>query len=225
VRIDEVAGIADDPLFSALTPAFIALGLYLIGVALWPRPTATSRALLLSMSVAFMAQYTWWRVRETLPPPAFSLEFTVGVGFLVTETAGATAALSILFLLRARDRSDDVDANAEWLASVAKYPSVDVLICSYNEERSILERTIVGALAMDYPNFRVWVLGDTRRDWLKILCARLGCRYVSRPDNKHAKASNINHALKLIASLPDRPEFISILDADFVPRQDFWSGR
>ena len=59
-----------------------------------------------------------------------------------------------------------------------------MLICSYNEEQTILERTIVGAQAMDYPNFRVWMLDDSRRDWLKALCARLGCRYVSRPDNR-----------------------------------------
>jgi cellulose synthase (UDP-forming) len=31
------------------------------------------------------------------------------------------------------------------------------LICSYNEEQAILERTIVGAQAMDYPSLRVWM--------------------------------------------------------------------
>ena len=96
-----------------------------------------------------------------------------------------------------------------------------MLICSYNEERTILERTIVGALAMDYPNFRVWMLDDSRRDWLKALCAELGCRYLSRSDNAHAKAGNINHALKRLAALPDPPEFVSILDADFVPTPRF----
>jgi cellulose synthase (UDP-forming) len=181
-----------------------------------------SRALMLSISVAFMAQYTWWRISETLPPPAFTIEYAIAIVFVAAETGGTlAAALSILFLSKTRDRSPDADANAEWLVRQAKYPSVDVLICSYNEERSILERTIVGALAMDYPNFRVWMLDDSRRDWLKILCARLGCRYVSRPDNKHAKAGNINHALDLLAELPDPPEFISILDADFVPTPRF----
>jgi cellulose synthase (UDP-forming) len=96
-----------------------------------------------------------------------------------------------------------------------------VLICSYNEDREILERTIVGALAMDYANFRVWMLDDSRRDWLKTLCSELGCHYLSRSDNAHAKAGNINHALKHIAALPDPPEFISILDADFVPTPHF----
>jgi len=212
----------DDPVLTALTPSFLTLGLYLIGVAVWPRPTARSRVLMLSVSVAFIAQYTWWRITETLPPPALTLEYAIAIGFLIAETGGAiSAALSILFLLRVRDRSTEADANAGWFEGQPEIPSVAVLICSYNEERLILERTIVGAQAMDYPNFRVLMLDDSRRDWLKALCARLGCQYVSRPDNRHAKAGNINHALKLLAALPDPPEFISILDADFVPAPHF----
>lgn len=212
----------DDPVLTALTPSFLTLGLYLIGVAVWPRPTARSRVLMLSVSVAFIAQYTWWRITETLPPPALTLEYAIAIGFLIAETGGAiSAALSIMFLLRVRDRSTEADANAGWFEGQPEIPSVAVLICSYNEERSILERTIVGAQAMDYPNFRVLMLDDSRRDWLKALCARLGCQYVSRPDNRHAKAGNINHALKLLAALPDPPEFISILDADFVPAPHF----
>ena len=148
-------------------------------------------------SFAMMAQYAWWRITETLPAPALTFEYALALVFLVAEMVGiVTAALSLLFLTRTRDRSPEADANAGWLASLARRPPIDVLICSYNEEREILERTIVGALAMDYPNFRVWMLDDSRRDWLKTLCAELGCRYLSRSDNAHAKAGNINHALE-----------------------------
>ena len=159
---------------------------------------------------------------QTLPAPALSFEYALALSFLIAEMLGiVTAALSLLFLTRTRDRSPDADANAGWLASLAECPPIDVLICSYNEDREILERTIVGALAMDYPSFRVWMLDDSRRDWVKTLCAELGCHYLSRSDNAHAKAGNINHALKQIAALPVRPEFVSILDADFVPTPHF----
>ena len=169
-----------------------------------------------------MTQYAWWRITQTLPAPAFSFEYALALVFLIAELVGiATAALSLLFLTRTRNRSPDADANAGWLASLDQPPSIDVLICSYNEEKEILERTIVGALGMDYPNFRVWMLDDSRRAWVKTLCAELGCRYLSRSDNAHAKAGNINHALKHIAALPDPPEFVSILDADFVPTPQF----
>ena len=155
-------------------------------------------------SLALTAQYAWWRITDTLPAPAYTFEYALALVFLVAELVGiVTAALSLLFLTRTRDRSPDADANAEWLSAQLQPPSIDVLICSYNEEREILERTIVGALGMDYPNFRVWMLDDSRRAWVRTLCDELGCRYLSRSDNAHAKAGNINHALKHIAGLPD----------------------
>jgi cellulose synthase (UDP-forming) len=95
------------------------------------------------------------------------------------------------------------------------------LICTYNEDRFILEQTIVGAMSLAYSNFRVWVCDDGRRDWLKQLCDEHGCGYITRSDNSHAKAGNINHALVHLYDLGNVAEFISILDADFVPRPDF----
>jgi len=106
-----------------------------------------------------------------------------------------------------------------WLLQAA--PLVDVLICTYNEERAILERTILGANGMSYPNLRVWVLDDGRREWLAELCAKKGCNYLTRPDNSHAKAGNINHAIRHLAGLPAPPDFIAVLDADFVPFSNF----
>ena len=172
----------------AARPALGALGLFFVCAAIWPKPVTTGRAVMVAGSLAFMAQYAWWRIIETLPAPAFNFEYASLV-FLAAELVGIlTAALSLMFLIRTRDRSPEADANADWLPSRAKPPSIDVLICSYNEEKEILERTIVGALGMDYPKFRVWILDDSRRDWVKTLCADLGCRYLSRSDNAHAKA-------------------------------------
>ena len=214
--------LVDDPVFIALTPALITFGLFLIAAAIWPKPTAASRPLMLAIGAALMANYAWWRVSQTLPSAAFTGEYAIALVFLFTETSGMiAAALSNFFLVRTRNRSADADANATWLEGQARYPPVDALICSYNEEQLILERTIVGALAMDYPNFRVWMLDDSRRDWVKEMCAKLGCRYVSRLDNRHAKAGNINNALEILADLPDPPAFVSILDADFVPTPRF----
>ena len=55
------------------------------------------------------------------------------------------------------------------LRRAAPPPLVDVFICTYNEEQAILERTIIGALSLDYPRYRVWVLDDGRRPWLQTL--------------------------------------------------------
>lgn len=212
----------DERWIDALTPSVIVVALSAIATAIAPRPTPASRAVILLISAGFMANYAWWRLTQTLPAARFSAEYAVGIIFLAFETAGTlAAALSLLFLTRSRDRSCDSDNNAQWLKDEAQDPQVDVLICSYNEEQAIVERTIVGAMAMDYANFRVFMLDDGRREWLKQLCARLECGYIARPTNEHAKAGNINYALKQLAALPDPPRFISILDADFVPAPRF----
>lgn len=44
----------------------------------------------------------------------------------------------------------------------------------------------------------------------------MGVGYLARPDNAHAKAGNINHALTQTES-----EFVAIFDADFIPNRNF----
>ena len=76
-------------------------------------------------SFALMVQYAWWRITDTLPAPACTFEYGLALVFLTAELIGiVTAALSLLFLTRTRDRSPDADANAEWL-SVAGRTSFD----------------------------------------------------------------------------------------------------
>ncbi len=58
---------------------------------------------------------------------------------------------------------------------------------------------------------------------MKKLCAKKGCHYLARSDNSHAKAGNINNALRHLAGLTSPPEFIAVLDADFVPFVNFLS--
>jgi cellulose synthase (UDP-forming) len=76
-------------------------------------------------------------------------------------------------------------------------------------------------MSMSYANYRVWICDDGRRDWLRELCNEHGCGYITRGDNAHAKAGNINNALVYLHDLGEPPDFISILDADFVPKPDF----
>ena len=95
-------------------------------------------------------------------------------------------------------------------------PSVDLYIPTYNESLEVLEKTITGALCLDYANFKIWVLDDGRRPWLKAFCEAKGVGYLTRPDNAHAKAGNINHALTKTSA-----DFVAIFDADFIPQRNF----
>jgi cellulose synthase (UDP-forming) len=186
------------------------------------RSSTMARSLMAGISFVLLVRYFVWRVTQTLPPPGFTADCFVGYPFVLAEAGSLVAVcLSLLFLSRTIDRSVEVTAAVRKGAGAAPAPLIDVFICTYNEERAILERTIIGATGLEYGNYRVWILDDGRRLWLKRLTEDLGCRYLTRPDNHHAKAGNINHALQHVAELRERPEFISILDADFVPMPDF----
>jgi cellulose synthase (UDP-forming) len=125
-------------------------------------------------------------------------------------------ALAMIFLRRG-DHSAAADAGEARFRSLPAeaFPAVDVFIPTYNEPLEVLERTILCAKAMDWPNLNVWVLDDGRRDWLRQWSERHQVGYLTRPDNKGAKAGNINHALS-VTSAP----FILVLDADFVPQRN-----
>ncbi|MFM7514218.1 MAG: glycosyltransferase, partial [Cyanobium sp.] len=61
-------------------------------------------------------------------------------------------------------------------------------------------------------------LDDAARPELADLCLRLGCRYLSRTDGRHAKAGNLNHALPHL-----RGDLLLVFDADVVPQRHFLS--
>jgi cellulose synthase (UDP-forming) len=75
-------------------------------------------------------------------------------------------------------------------------PSVDVFVPTYNEPEYIVRRTVIGCQAMEYPNKTIYILDDTRRPFIKALAEELRCEYITRPDNTHAKAGNLNNALR-----------------------------
>ncbi len=93
--------------------------------------------------------------------------------------------------------------------------SVDVFVTTYNEPVSMVRRTLLGALAMDYPH-RTWLLDDGDRKEMRLLAHALGCRYLARGTNTDAKAGNLNHALMFSAG-----EFVAVFDADHVPGRHF----
>jgi len=189
----------------------------------WTRPDhPIVRPILIAATLLLTWHYLIWRLTDTLPAFGFSAEWFLGAAFFSAElltSIGAT--ITWIVLARTRSRSHDATENTQW--SAQQRPLVDVLICTYNESRAILERTIIGATAMDYPNYRVWVLDDGKREWLRELCEHKGCRYLRRADNSHAKAGNINNALRHLVALERQPDFIAVLDADFVPFSNFLS--
>jgi len=93
--------------------------------------------------------------------------------------------------------------------------TVDVLVPTYDEPVEVLRATLLGCRALRYPH-TTWLLDDGRRPELAELARELGARYLTRPDNRHAKAGNINHALGHLEG-----DLVAVLDADHVPLPHF----
>ena len=92
---------------------------------------------------------------------------------------------------------------------------LDVYITTYGEDLATIRRTITAALAM-HGKHTTYVLDDGKSDDVRALAAELGAEYIVREGNAGAKAGNINNALSVTTG-----EFYVVLDADFVPKEDF----
>ena len=92
---------------------------------------------------------------------------------------------------------------------------LDVYITTYGEDLATVRRTVTAALAM-HGKHNTYILDDGKSDEVRALAAELGAEYIVREGNKGAKAGNINNALTVTTG-----EYFVVLDADFVPKEDF----
>lgn len=208
------------PLPFVLAPLLFVIGLiYILGPAL-PIGRPWARWTIFAGVWSVVLRYLHWRLFETvLPADGGAVEVGwVWFCFAIEILALGDACILYLGFLRTTDRREEADRHEARLraAPAASLPSVDIFIPTYNEPFEVVEKTIVGALAIDYPNARVWVLDDGRRAWLKAFCDAKGAGYITRDNNAHAKAGNINHALTLTDA-----EYVAVFDADFIPQRNF----
>jgi len=201
-----------------VAPALIVFGLVGLLPGAIPMQRPWARALLLAAIGVAMGRYLYWRATETLVvespwATAWSL-FCFGVEALTLWDG----ALLFMAFFKSTDRTEEADRGEAAARALppGKAPKVDVLIPTYNEPLGVLEKTIIGALSMEWPNVSIYVCDDGRRPWLRDYCEAKGIGYITRPDNQGAKAGNVNHALKVTDG-----EFVAIFDADFVPQRRF----
>ena len=91
---------------------------------------------------------------------------------------------------------------------------VDVYVCTYDEAVEVVMATLAGCRALTYPH-TTYLLDDGRRDEMREIAALAGAEYMTRPDNAHAKAGNLNAALPRTEG-----DLVFVLDADHVPMPD-----
>ena len=199
-----------------LIPAVILFVLAQITIRLSPQPQTWSRRLIATVLFALFLRYFLWRSLSTLnlaDPVEGIFSLTL---FAMELLAMSGSALQLLLLLTVKNRDREADRYSVAVQEKRYQPSVDILIPTYNEPNFILKRTIIGCQALDYDNKQVYLLDDTRRQSVRQLAQELGCHYITRPDNAHAKAGNLNHALRQTYG-----ELVVVFDADFVPTRNF----
>ncbi len=191
------------------------------------------RIFLIVLGVFIVVRYFIWRTTETIP---FGAEPTVFVPGLLLYFAELYAVLILLV------GAFSVSRRVEWPRSPlpsdpARLPTVDVFVPSYDEDPELLRTTLLGCMQMRYPASRlnVYLLDDggtlakrrqddpakaaaahRRHETLKALCKEIGCHYLARERNEHAKAGNLNAALPRTHG-----ELIAVFDADHVPTAEF----
>ena len=190
----------------------VALGVMWIS----PQPRGWARIVVVSILLTLTVRYILWRSLSTLnlSDPTNGV-FSLGL-FLLELLMLASSTIQLLLMLRVRDRQEEANQNAIAVLEGQFTPSVDVFIPTYNEPEFVLRRTIIGCQAIEYDKKRIYLLDDTHRPEIRSLAAELGCEYMTRPDNRHAKAGNLNHAFAQTDS-----DLIVVFDADFIPTRNF----
>jgi cellulose synthase (UDP-forming) len=163
-----------------------------------PRLLRAVALLALAWGVAYLTWRIGWSGRGTNP---------VAFGMLLTTEIYGLWALALLTWF-------------SWSRPPALRPaitaahSVDIYVCTYDEPVEVVLATLAGCRALSYPH-TTYLLDDGRRAEMRELAEMSGARYMTRPDNSHAKAGNINHALPRTEG-----ELVFVLDADHVPMPD-----
>ncbi len=168
---------------------------------------------LVSLSLAVSTRYIFWRLTETLDFPG-PVEFVLGGGLVLAEIYSITTLvlgyIQTVWPLERKVLPLPMDTTT--------WPTVDVYIPTYNEPMTVVRATVLAAMAIDWPRDRlkIWLLDDGRREEFRQFADACGVGYITRANNLHAKAGNLNNAMKQTDG-----EFIAVFDCDHIPTRAF----
>lgn len=156
--------------------------------------------------------YIIWRI--TVIPVDSIASFVLGLLLYGAELIGLLQFFTFQFLFIKPYQVEEMNLDVY----DKSYPSVDVLICTYNEPISILEKTIVGAIGISYKYGlkTVNVCDDGKRESVRELCNKYNVNWITRESNEGAKAGNINNALKYL-----KGDLFAVFDADMIADKTF----
>lgn len=165
------------------------------------------------LSTLMSTRYIYWRATETLHFNS-EIEAILGIGLFLAELY-----VWLILILGYLQTSWPLKRTIEPLPDdVSLWPTVDVYVPSYNESLDVVRDTVLAAQCIDYPQdkIKIYLLDDGKRNEFARFAADAGVGYITRPDNRHAKAGNLNHALQITQG-----ELICVFDCDHVATRTF----
>jgi cellulose synthase (UDP-forming) len=192
-------------------------GLFLaIAIALnrFQHRTATLAMVMLSMFAS--ARYLVWRITQTV-----ELSWTADMPTTVMASLLLFAECYTFLVLLLGYLQTVAPLNRKPIALPQEpefWPTVDILIPTFNEPLDVVRPTILAARALEWPEdkINIYLCDDGRRPEFRKFAQQAGINYLTRSDNKHAKAGNLNLALKQC-----KGDFVTIFDCDHIPTRSF----
>lgn len=169
----------------------------------------TGRQVILALTLFLYTRYLFWRGVYTLNTEDWTSFF---VSWTVYSAEIYAFVQIVLFAYHAWSPLERQPIH------LRAYPTVDIFVTVVHEPLWILRRTLIGCINQKYPKnrYRVFVLDDGHRAEVAQLAVSLSCGYITRGERQHAKAGNLNHALKETTG-----DLVAIFDVDHVPTADF----
>jgi len=163
---------------------------------------------LIIASMIVMVVYFMWRTFYTLPSG-----WSLILGLMLLFVEGISIFQAFFFHLIIANPTKRTPAPLP-----DKPFTVDITIATYNEPVAIVRKTVLACLNLDYPQeyVKIWVCDDGRREEIRRMTEELGVMYLTRPTGEHAKAGNLNNALRYLSG-----DLMLTLDADMMPLPQF----
>jgi cellulose synthase (UDP-forming) len=161
-----------------------------------------AQSALVALYVCMGLWYLTWRPTSFNPDAMLFSSLIYGA-----EVFGFACALLFLFMCWSLKLRSSPPVPADTTA--------DVFVPTINESVDMVRRTVMSAMRMRHVG-QVWLLDDGNRPEMQDLAHQLGCRYLTRTENSHAKAGNLNNALRHCNA-----DYVAIFDADHAPAPTF----
>ncbi|WP_435928594.1 UDP-forming cellulose synthase catalytic subunit [Dryocola sp. BD613] len=169
--------------------------------------------IMIVVAVLMSTRYIYFRATQTLHFNS-EIEAILGIGLFLAELY-----IWIVIMLSYLQNIFPLKRTIVPLPDdTSKWPTVDVYIPTYNESLEVVRDTVLAAQCLDYPadKLRIYLLDDGKRSEFAVFAAKVGVGYITRNEHSHAKAGNLNHAMKLT-----KGELICVFDCDHVATRIF----